>query len=150
MFDSERPGVGGCLDENSAFKPSAAAGTVISEAWCGPGLAASARSALVRIRGAVPAALVDRMDDAPVYAPRFGRASGPLHFEIVFAAVTESHRLKIVYTGETGAGSSRMIRPLGRSFWGKVWTLAARASCATISAVSDSIECAIRSLPNPS
>ena len=29
MFDSERPGVGGCLDENFAFKPSAAAGTVI-------------------------------------------------------------------------------------------------------------------------
>ena len=29
MFDSERPGVGGCLDENFALKPSAAAGTVI-------------------------------------------------------------------------------------------------------------------------
>jgi len=79
----------------------------------------------MRIRGAVPAALVDRLDDAPIYAPRFGRASGPLRFEIVFVGVMESHRLKIVYAGEIGAGSSRIIRQLGLYFWGKVWTLAA-------------------------
>ena len=95
------------------------------EAWCGPGLAASARSALARIRGVVPAALVERVDDARVYAPRFARGSGPAHFELAHQAIDESRRLTIDYVAEDGVSSGRTIRPLGLYFWGKVWTLAA-------------------------
>ena len=95
------------------------------EAWCGPGLAASARSALARIRGVVPAALVDRLDDARVYAPRFARGTTPLHFEIAHDAIDAKRRLAIAYADDDGAMTERTIRPLGLYFWGKVWTLAA-------------------------
>ena len=95
------------------------------EAWCGPGLAASARSALARIRGVVPVALVAEVDDARVFTPRFRRGGTTENFEAVHRAIGEGRRLKIVYASEGGSPSRRTVRPLGLSFWGKVWTLAA-------------------------
>jgi predicted DNA-binding transcriptional regulator YafY len=95
------------------------------EAWCGPGLAASARSALARIRGAVPAAYIDKVDVSPIFAPRFAGGSSPPHFETVHHAIANLRRLTIAYQTEDGAVSERTIRPLGLYFWGKVWTLAA-------------------------
>ncbi len=100
-------------------------GVRLVEAWCGPGLAASARSALARIRGAVPENVLAGVDDARVYALRFGpRAEAPL-FEIAHRAITERRRLAIAYAGQDGAQAHRTIRPLGLYFWGKTWTLAA-------------------------
>jgi len=100
-------------------------GVRLVEAWCGPGLAASARSALARIRGAVPAALIERIDDSPVYAPRFARGTGPPHFELAHRAIADSRRIQLRYVSDDGTPSTRAIRPLGLYFWGKVWTLAA-------------------------
>jgi predicted DNA-binding transcriptional regulator YafY len=94
------------------------------EAWCGPGLAASARSALARIRGVVPSHLLGHVDDARVFTLRFGR--GADHFDIVHRAIGEHRRVVIDYAGEDGhATPDRTIRPLGLYFWGKIWTLAA-------------------------
>jgi predicted DNA-binding transcriptional regulator YafY len=100
-------------------------GVRLVEACCGPGLAASARSALARIRGAVPGELIGGVDDARVFAPRFARASAPPHFEIAHRGIVESRRLAISYTTEDGKLTTRTIRPLGLYFWGKLWTLAA-------------------------
>jgi predicted DNA-binding transcriptional regulator YafY len=100
-------------------------GVRLVEAWCGPGLAASARSALARIRGAVPPDLIAGVDDARVYAPRFARGAGPRHFEIAHRAIAERRRLAIAYVNEDGTATARTIRPLGLYFWGKTWTLAA-------------------------
>jgi biotin operon repressor len=124
------------------------------EAWCGPGLAASARSALARIRGAVPAAYIDKVDVSPIFAPRFAGGSSPPHFETVHHAIANLRRLTIAYQTEDGAVSERTIRPLGLYFWGKVWTLAPGASSGTTSAVSGSIGSrsrnqASRSSPSP-
>ena len=101
------------------------AGVRLAEAWCGPGLAASARAALARIRAAVPAVLLDRMDDAPIFAPRLTRDSRAPHFEIAYSAISQNMRLEMRYTAGDGTRSERSIRPLGLYFWGKVWTLAA-------------------------
>ena len=100
-------------------------GVRLVEAWCGPGLAASARSALARIRGAVPADLVDGVDDARVYAPRFARGTSPRDFDVAHRAIAQHRKLAIRYAGEDGALTDRTIRPLGLYFWGKAWTLAA-------------------------
>ena len=100
-------------------------GVRLVEAWCGPGLAASARSALARIPGVVPAERVAGVDDARVFAPRFGRGSGPPHFELAHRAIEERRRLSFVYVSDADATSSRAVRPLGLYYWGKVWTLAA-------------------------
>jgi biotin operon repressor len=90
-------------------------GVRLVEAWCGPGLAASARSALTRIRGAVPAALVERVDDARIYAPRFARGTAPSHFEIAYQAIDQHRCLVIDYAGEDGTPSTRTIRRLPRN-----------------------------------
>jgi predicted DNA-binding transcriptional regulator YafY len=100
-------------------------GVRLVEAWCGPGLAASARSALARIRGVVPAELIAGVDDARVFAPRSARGSGPRHFELTRHAIAEHRRLAIEYAREDGEQSARTIRPLGLYFWGKVWTVVA-------------------------
>ena len=99
-------------------------GVRLVEAWCGPGLAASARSALARIRGAVPSELVAGVDDARVYALRFGRRA-EAELEIAHRAITEHRKLAIGYAQEDGPATSRTVRPLGLYFWGKVWTLVA-------------------------
>lgn len=100
-------------------------GARLVEAWCGPGLAASARAALARIRGAVPGDLIGGLDDSRVFAPRFARGTAPPNFEIAHRGIIESRRLAITYTTEDGERSVRTIRPLGLYFWGKLWTLAA-------------------------
>jgi predicted DNA-binding transcriptional regulator YafY len=100
-------------------------GVRLVEAWCGPALAASARSALTRIRGAVPAASIEHVDDSPVYAPRFARGAAPPNFELAHRAIASSRRIAFEYVSDDGNQSARTIRPLGLYFWGKVWTLAA-------------------------
>jgi len=96
------------------------------EAWCGPGLAASARSALTRIRGVVPPNLLNEIDDARVYALRFGKDATKDQFEIVHQAIGQHRRIVMDYAAEDGhATPARTIRPLGLYFWGKIWTLAA-------------------------
>jgi predicted DNA-binding transcriptional regulator YafY len=96
------------------------------EAWCGPGLAASARSALARIRGVVPQTLLASVDDARVFTLRFGRDTVRDHFEVVHQAIGQHRRIVMDYAGEDGhATPDRTVRPLGLYFWGKVWTLAA-------------------------
>ena len=96
------------------------------EAWCGPGLAASARSALVRIRGVVPSHLIGHVDDARIYALRFGRDAASDHFDVLHEAIGGRRRIVMDYAGEDGrATEDRSVRPLGLYFWGKVWTLAA-------------------------
>jgi predicted DNA-binding transcriptional regulator YafY len=97
-------------------------GMRLVEAWCGPGLAASARSALARIRGAVPAGLVSGLDESRVFAPRFTRAA-PRNFEIVHRAIGEHRRLTFAYANEAGDATTRTARPLGLYYWGKVWTV---------------------------
>ena len=100
-------------------------GARMIEAWAGPGLAASARSALAKIRGAVPSALVGPLDDARVFAPSFGARRASDAFDIIHEALGAGRRLAIAYAREDGDASDRTIRPLGLYFWGKVWTLAA-------------------------
>jgi predicted DNA-binding transcriptional regulator YafY len=100
-------------------------GARMVEAYAGPGLVASARSALVKIRGALPAALAGHVDDAPVFAPAFGHRPAPAAFDLVHEAIGANRRLAIRYQRPDGTDSERTIRPLGLYFWGKTWTLGA-------------------------
>ena len=96
------------------------------EAWCGPGLAASARSALARIRGVIPSNLLGELDDARVFTLRFGGDVAREHFETVHQAIGAQRRIVMDYAGEDGHETpGRAVRPLGLYFWGKIWTLAA-------------------------
>jgi predicted DNA-binding transcriptional regulator YafY len=100
-------------------------GARMVEAWAGPGMAASARAALAKIRGAVPAALAGHVDEAPIFISTYGARPGLAAFDHVHKAIGEGRRLAIRYSAADQAPSQRTIRPLGLYFWGRVWTLAA-------------------------
>jgi len=100
-------------------------GARMVDAWAGPRLAAAARAALDKIRGAVPAALVGHIDDAPMFAPSFGPKPALAAFDLVHEALTTSRRLVISYANRDETQSERSIQPLGLYFWGKAWTVAA-------------------------
>jgi predicted DNA-binding transcriptional regulator YafY len=102
-----------------------AVGARMVEAWAGPGLATSARAALAKIRGAVPAALVPHLDDVRVLAPSLGPKPGLAAFDVVHEALGDGRRLAIRYAAPDGAESQRTIRPLALAYWGKTWTISA-------------------------
>jgi predicted DNA-binding transcriptional regulator YafY len=101
------------------------AGARMVEAWAGPGLAESARSALAKIRGAVPRALAVHLDESRIFIGSFGTRPGLAVFDHVHRAIGESRRMEIRYADAAGTAGDRTIRPLGLYFWGRVWTLAA-------------------------
>ena len=100
------------------------AGARMVESWAGPALAASARSALAKIRGAVPSALAGHVDNARIFVG-FGSRPGLAAFDHVHLAIGECRRLAITYAAAGGEPLERTIRPLGLYLWDRVWTVAA-------------------------
>ncbi|HUO28092.1 MAG TPA: YafY family protein [Bryobacteraceae bacterium] len=102
------------------------AGARMIAAWGGKGVAAHVRSALAKISLALPAARRDEIERTPLFAPGFlvprGAAAG---FETVRQAMLEHRKLRIEYVNGEQRASSRTIVPLGLSFWGTTWALAA-------------------------
>jgi predicted DNA-binding transcriptional regulator YafY len=101
------------------------AGARMLEAWAGPALAESARSALAKIRGAVPRSLAVHLDDTRVFIGSAGTRPGLAVFDHAHRAIGESRRMEIRYAPAEGVPGDRTIRPLGLYFWRGVWTLAA-------------------------
>lgn len=101
------------------------AGARMVEAWAGPALAENARSALTKIRGAVPQALATHLDDTRVFVGSLGSRPGLEVFDHAHRAIGESRRMDIRYATGSGDASERSIRPLGLYLWRGVWTLAA-------------------------
>jgi predicted DNA-binding transcriptional regulator YafY len=101
------------------------AGARMVEAWAGPALAESARSALAKIRGAVPPALAAHLDAAPIFVGSFGARPGRDVFDHAHRAIGEHRRMALRYAPPDGPVSERTVRPLGLYFWRGVWTLAA-------------------------
>jgi predicted DNA-binding transcriptional regulator YafY len=100
-------------------------GARMVEAWAGPALAESARSALAKIRGAVPRALASHLDESRVFIGTLGARPGRDVFDHAHRAIGESRRMLISYAAAGGPAGERTIRPLGLYFWRGVWTLAA-------------------------
>jgi predicted DNA-binding transcriptional regulator YafY len=101
-------------------------GTRMVVAWGDAELARSARSALQRIRAAVPDALRAVPEETPLFAPGFHvqgeqrRGLGELR-----AAIADKRKLRLEYVRRDGAPSARTVRPLCLSFWGHAWSLTA-------------------------
>jgi len=102
------------------------AGARMIEAWGGPSLAGPARSALAKIALALPKTRRDEIEGTPIFAPGFHvpkqTAAG---LDTVRQAMAERRRLRIEYLDSAERPSKRTIRPLGISFWGTAWTVAA-------------------------
>jgi predicted DNA-binding transcriptional regulator YafY len=102
------------------------AGARMVEAWGGPALAVSSRSAIEKIAQALPASRRNDVERTPLFAPGFHvRAGAGSELEAIRQAILSRHKLRLTYVDSRDQGSERVIRPLGLAFWGTTWTVAA-------------------------
>jgi predicted DNA-binding transcriptional regulator YafY len=103
-----------------------AIGARMVEAWGGPVLAESARTAIEKIVAALPAERRLAVEQTRLYAPGFhvdGKAMQQL--EAVRAAIGGRRVLRLDYRDAGGKPSAREIWPLALYFWGGAWTIGA-------------------------
>src|SRR5438067_3812132 len=103
-----------------------AIGARMVEAWGGPVLAESARTAIEKIVAALPADRRLAVERTRLYAPGFhvdGKAMQQL--EAVRAAIGARQVLRLDYRDAGGRSSAREIWPLALYFWGGAWTIGA-------------------------
>ena len=103
-----------------------AVGARMVEAWGGPFLAESARTAMEKIVAALPADRRLAVERTRLYAPGFhvdGKAMQQL--EAVRAAIGKRRVLRLDYRDAGGKASAREIWPLALYFWGGAWTIGA-------------------------
>ncbi len=103
-----------------------AIGARMVEAWGGPVLAESARTAIEKIVAALPADRRLAVERTRLYAPGFhvdGKAMQQL--EAVRAAIGARQVLRLDYRDAGGKSSAREIWPLALYFWGGAWTIGA-------------------------
>jgi predicted DNA-binding transcriptional regulator YafY len=103
-----------------------AVGARMVEAWGGPVLAESARSAIEKIVAALPPERRLAVERTRLYAPGFhvdGAAMARL--ESVREAIGARRVLRLDYRDSGGKASARDVWPLALYFWGGTWTLGA-------------------------
>ncbi|QMU58307.1 MAG: HTH domain-containing protein [Boseongicola sp.] len=103
------------------------AGARLIRAWGGAAMAEAAEEALVKIRAVLPEDERNQAAAVQVHAfqmPILDDATRA-RLDVLEQAVEARTRLAVTYETEDGTQSSRIIRPLGLWFWGKVWTLVA-------------------------
>jgi len=101
-------------------------GVRMVSSWADPELAGSARSALDRIRGAMPGPLARAMDATVLFSastPWSRRASD--HLGQLREAIACRRVVSLAYEDGKGQTSQRDVWPLGLYFWGTRWTLGA-------------------------
>jgi predicted DNA-binding transcriptional regulator YafY len=103
-----------------------AVGARMVEAWGGPVLAESARTAIEKIVAALPPERRSAVEQTRLYAPGFhvdGVAMQRL--EHVRDAIGARRVLRLDYRDAGAKASARDVWPLALYFWGGAWTLAA-------------------------
>ena len=103
-----------------------AVGARMVEAWGGPVLADSARTAIEKIVAALPADRRLAVEQTRLYAPGYhvdGKAMQQL--EAVRDAIGARRVLRLDYRDVKGSASEREVWPLALYFWGGSWTIAA-------------------------
>jgi predicted DNA-binding transcriptional regulator YafY len=102
------------------------AGARLIRAWGGAAMARAAEEAMIKIDAVIPEKTRIRQNEVEIHA--FAPEMTPQvreHIDFLEAAADGRKRLSIEYRDGKGDASTRMIRPLGLWFWGKVWTLVA-------------------------
>lgn len=103
------------------------AGARLVQAWGGLAMGQAAEEALVKIEAVVPEVLRDAAARVEVHSIAWDGPDGATRARIdrVDAAIEARERLEVRYVDQDGSQTTRVIRPLGLWFWGKVWTVVA-------------------------
>ncbi|MEZ4359186.1 MAG: YafY family protein [Kofleriaceae bacterium] len=95
-------------------------------AFGGRALGLAARTALLKIEAALPAALRQRAATIRVFAPRVAdRIEDTEILSRLREAIGGHQVLRLDYRDERGRATKREVEPLCLSFWGDTWTLGA-------------------------
>ena len=103
------------------------AGVRLARAWGGLAMAQAAEEALIKINAVLPESERSRAQTVHIHAMSgmwMDDATRGL-IDQLEAASDSRTRTKLRYIDAEGAETSRIVRPLGLGFWGKVWTLLA-------------------------
>jgi predicted DNA-binding transcriptional regulator YafY len=102
------------------------AGARMIQAWGGPALAASSRSAVSKIALALPPERRESVESTRLFAPDFhvDPATGR-SLEAVRQAIVQRKKLRLDYEKPGADSAPRLVHPLGLHFWGAKWTLVA-------------------------
>lgn len=101
-------------------------GARIVQSWTDPELARAASEALSKIEAALPRDRSHLVDGTPLFAPAdHWRVEIAVDLPTLRQAIRDSRKLRFRYTDAGGTQSERTVRPLGLSFYGPVWILAA-------------------------
>src|SRR2546427_12625802 len=110
------------LDEIEAL----AVGARMVEAWGGPVLAESARTAIEKIVAALPADRRLAVEKTRLYAPGFHVDRKAMQqLEAVREAIGSRRVLRLDYRDSGGKASERDVWPLALYYWGRTWTIGA-------------------------
>ncbi len=102
------------------------AGARMAQAFGGAAMARAAAEALVKIGAVLPASEKDRIRRTEIHVPDYLISDAVrAAVDITERAVEDRQVLSFDYRDEQGRATMRDVRPLGLSFWGKVWTLIA-------------------------
>jgi predicted DNA-binding transcriptional regulator YafY len=101
------------------------AGARLMKAWGGLDMAKAAEEALVKIDAVLPDAVRNQAKTVQIHAFTWNEMDDQTRarLDALEAAVDGLDRLSIQYEALEGAETTRIVRPLGLWFWGKVWTL---------------------------
>ncbi len=99
-------------------------GARILQSWGGTKMAAAAQEALIKIDAVLPDDARRQVGQVNVHVLEGAEQRGHWRDHLdLFEAASETHtRLRMEYADEQGRPTSRIVRPLGVWFWGKVWT----------------------------
>lgn len=101
-------------------------GAKMVQAWTDKHLAAAANLATAKIAAALPDYLKPKVDEQQIFVPNFHIDSQTAEYiGTIRAAIKQKRILNIDYVRADGEHSTRLIRPLGLFYWGRVWTLVA-------------------------
>jgi predicted DNA-binding transcriptional regulator YafY len=102
------------------------AGARMIEAWGGPALAASSRSAVAKIALALPPERRESVESTRLFAPQFHiEARTGVALEAARQAIVKKRKLRLNYATAEAEVQERLVHPLGLNFWGAKWTLVA-------------------------
>lgn len=103
------------------------AGARMVSAFGGRNMARGADSALQKIGHVLPDAVRDRAEQVAIHTIPAAAVDSATRAAIdaLEHATQARRRVQLRYRDEAGTDSTRVVRPLGLWFWGKVWTLVA-------------------------
>lgn len=100
-------------------------GARMVEAWGDPLLAKRARAMLSKVENVLPERLRPRMNQVALFTPARTPAEHAAKLEPLRRAINEKHKVRYDYKDGQGQRTSRTVRPVCMTFWGKTWLLTA-------------------------